>query len=131
MELLLKEVPENWPLDPNSGDPLRYVYHTCCTTLDDLVFKPHPIHTIDRVAGEIIFLTKVAEAVAHGSRLGSPFFHLSRSSRGAWRFAELGQRFRNEKPKDQIFTKVNLWGMYEDGVITADNFIDISTTSAI
>ena len=76
------------------------------------------------------FLQEVLIAVADGSGKRSPFFHLSRIPRGAFRYSCAGQDRRGEKAEDQIFTKVNLREMIDDGVITIHDLLDISNEQA-
>ena len=126
-----KELSHNWPADPqNPGEYLQVAYHACRVGLGDWMFIEHRAHNIDRVTHPIEFVKEVLKAVVYGSNDRSPFFHLSCTAASAYRFAVLGQRRRNESAEKQMFTKINLMEMYNDGVINDTNLIDISTPAA-
>ena len=126
-----KELPHNWPADPHKpGEYLMQAYHACRVGLSDWMFLPHRAHSIDRVTQHIEFVQEVLTAIVHGSNDRSPFVHLSCTAASAYRYAVLGQRKRNDSAEKQMFTKINLMEMYNDGVINETNLIDISTPAA-
>ena len=133
MDLSLHEIniPCNWPTEPGSDVPIRHVWHSCRPDLRDLLYKCHWIEDIDRVKDLKRWLKGIVAAVADGSRTPSPFFHVSKTSDGAYYFAERGQNFRGEHPRNQIFTRIDLLGLYQDGIIGSDSIIDISTHDAV
>ena len=88
-----KELPPNWPADPqNPGKYLEVAYHVCRVGLGDWMFIEHRAHNIDRVTHPIEFVKEVLKAVVYGSNDRSPLFHLSCTAASAYRFAVLGQR---------------------------------------
>ena len=125
------DLPRGWPTDLASDEPIRYVWHACRTDLRDLLISRHWIKDLDRVKDPIDWLKGIAAAVANGSSQTSPFFHVSKTSDGAYYFAERGQNFRGEHPRNQIFTRIDLLGLYQDGIIGPESLIDISTPEAV
>ena len=133
MDLSLHEIniPRNWPTEVGTDVPIRHVWHSCRTDLKDLMCKYRGIEDIDREKDHTLWLKRIAAAVALVSRTPCPFFHVSKTSDGAYYFAERGQRFRGEHPCDQIFTRIDLLAMYQAGIIGPESLIDISTHDAV
>jgi len=95
------------------------------------LYTKHELEDLDRVNQQTRWLKGIAAAVADNSTTPSPFFHVSKTSKGAYYFAECGQRFRGEHPDDQIFAQIDLLAMYQDGIIGPESLIDISTHEAV
>ena len=56
---------------------------------------------------------------------------MSLTKSGSYHFATLGRHNRIEKEENQIFLKIDLWAMFEDGLINENNLIDVSTREAV
>ena len=124
-------IPRIWPTEVGTDVPIRHVCHSCRTYLRDPTYKYHVFEDLDREKDHTLWLKRIAAAVALVSRTPCPFFHVSKTSDGAYYFAERGQRFRGEHPDDQIFAQIDLLAMCQDGIIGPESLIDISTREAV
>jgi len=113
------DIPRNWPTEVGTDVPIRHVCHSCRTYLKDPTYKYHVFEDLDREKDHTLCL-KAAAAVADGSRKPSSFFHVSPDVHEGHYFAG----------RDQIFTRIDLLGMYQD-VVNDDHIpIDISPRPA-
>ena len=133
MELIFHGIdnPRNWLTGMGTDVPIRHVWHSCRTDLKDLMYKYRGIEDLDREKDHTLWLKRIAAAVALDSRTPSSFFHVSKTSYGAYHIAERGQSFHGEHPYDQIFTRLDLFAMRQAGIIGPESLIDISTLDAV
>ena len=70
------------------------------------------------------------DMVANGSKLVSSYLHLSTDLDKARYWSRLGETFRGEDKDTQLMCRLDIWNMYEEGRLEADDVVDLSTAES-